>query len=1000
MNKSKARERALTDGQIALMELTAQGEGVSAKSYVKSLNYLIHFATPRECISYLHDHGVVSRPDNPLKGNSRIINGINCVRKRMNMLYQGFKSTQYKSKREHENKALEYWGKAPKFKIDEWQRYLVQFSEDYKESDDEGSSKVAETVVEKSVVGLPVTSPTVAGNTVVHSTGTATPSSNLQTTFVSAGLQATQGESTTFPPGISYVNITQRETRPLSMNEMRSLSRKEVEIMLNRPREISEHDAAVSAAISSAPTRSDEWMKQFNVAILPGERKYQRERYNQWWKENSEQGSIILPDELIMPPMDATDLLGKGPKDEANPNLFSTPIAERYKQALEGYIGIRTCAQRVVRDCYHKSHRNAPMFVPYLQCLKTSMFNHFTRLSAFTNFNQIKQTAPFMTAMEDIDKCIEKLEDAKLNPDEETDTRDSNSVELPIPFKERNGKTVIRLIILPLGWDEPLLPPDSPEAVQFRKHNSLKGTGSFNGKNPHGFIPWWEIFRDKVHRVPGVSNCDKWEHLVDNGLLIGEALELFLGGSDLTRDDIADRDAEYVYGMSRLCTQYDRADNKWERLWAEVDKLRIDKTDTNSTKNGLFKVLRLLTALQSSKPEGATNDEVARKLNAKRRDIFSGTLLDAMAKHTNKEDMQKTRRKGQYDRYVRKYIDSVIKDITTHGYAAEYTEKAEEHRQVKRLIAMLNSSDKKKIGDVTPEKRVKFDSIIKKSPEDTKKSFRPILKKTPVDVSKLTKTPGFVSIGKTLQNRKGVTASAAQMDVEMLLAEENVQYQEDMDENNIVEEEEIHMDEIAVLQSQVQMLTNLVSNNQKSIASSSPAKAEVAQGSVDVDSTSKLAKELKVIAQVKKEPCFFTHKAENVKHTVWDCAAPQMRKGDDLAKRGQCRICWSRDHLASDCTSQVTVSCDHCQKPGHWQPFCGLFISKAYTSIIKKDGPVSTQAAAAAVSNETLEQFDKKLTNQAIHAAREAEAQSNLAHCSLLSGVPVGIRPNVISSFK
>jgi hypothetical protein len=139
---------------------------------------------------------------------------------------------------------------------------------------------------------------------------------------------------------------------------------------------------------------------------------------------------------------------------------------------------------------------------------------------------------------------------------------------------------------------------------------------------------------------------------------------------------------------------------------------------------------------------------------------------------------------------------------------------------------------------------------------------------------------------------------------------------------------------------------------------------------------------------VKKENRFFTHKSKNIKHTVWDCAAPQVKKGDDLAKQGQCRICWLRNHIAADCTSQVTVSCDYCQKPGHWQPFCGIFASKAYSSIIKKDCPVSTQVAAAAASNETLEQFHKKLTNQAVHAAREAEVQSNLAHCSLLSGVP------------
>jgi hypothetical protein len=76
--------------------------------------------------------------------------------------------------------------------------------------------------------------------------------------------------------------------------------------MLNKPKMISENDAAVSAAIGASGTRSDESVKQLNVAILPGEQKYQRDRYDQWWKDNSQPGSVLLPDELIMPPMDVT----------------------------------------------------------------------------------------------------------------------------------------------------------------------------------------------------------------------------------------------------------------------------------------------------------------------------------------------------------------------------------------------------------------------------------------------------------------------------------------------------------------------------------------------------------------------------------------------------------------------------------------------------------------------------------------------------------------------
>jgi hypothetical protein len=246
------------------------------------------------------------------------------------------------------------------------------------------------------------------------------------------------------------------------------------------------------------------------------------------------------------------------------------------------------------------------------------MFNHLTRLADFTNFNSIKQIASFMSAMDDFNKCIEKLEDAKLNSDEERDTRDNNSIEMPIPFKERSGKRLIMLIVLPMGWDEPLLDKDSPEAVQFGKHNSLKSTGSFNGKN----------------------------------LLTGEALELSLGGSDMTRDDVGDRDTEYFYDISRLCTQYDEADNKWERLWAEVDKLKIDKVYAKATRDGLFRHLGLINSLKASKADKVSNDYVARKLHGKRREIFSMTLLRALPVYTNKEEMQKHRKKGHYDYFV------------------------------------------------------------------------------------------------------------------------------------------------------------------------------------------------------------------------------------------------------------------------------------------------------------------------------------------------------------
>jgi hypothetical protein len=70
-----------------------------------------------------------------------------------------------KSKREHKNKALEYWGKAPKVKVEEWQKYLVQFAEDYHETEEEGISKVTDTIVANPVAGGTIVQPTTSSVT-------------------------------------------------------------------------------------------------------------------------------------------------------------------------------------------------------------------------------------------------------------------------------------------------------------------------------------------------------------------------------------------------------------------------------------------------------------------------------------------------------------------------------------------------------------------------------------------------------------------------------------------------------------------------------------------------------------------------------------------------------------------------------------------------------------------------------------------------------------------
>jgi hypothetical protein len=162
-------------------------------------------------------------------------------------------------------------GRLPKSKLKSDKKYLVQFAKDHHEKEDEGISKVTDTVVANPVAGVTVIQPTTSGVT----NPSTSPTTSLGSAFISAGIVSAQ-DASGLPPGIRYVTEAQRESHPLSLNEVNALSRKKLEIMLNKPKVISENEAAVSAAMGASGTRSDEWVKHFSVVILPGERKYQR----------------------------------------------------------------------------------------------------------------------------------------------------------------------------------------------------------------------------------------------------------------------------------------------------------------------------------------------------------------------------------------------------------------------------------------------------------------------------------------------------------------------------------------------------------------------------------------------------------------------------------------------------------------------------------------------------------------------------------------------------
>jgi hypothetical protein len=92
------------------------------------------------------------------------------------------------------------------------------------------------------------------------------------------------------------------------------------------------------------------------------------------------------------------------------------------------------------------------------------------------------------------------------------------------------------------------------------------------------------------------------------------------------------------------------------------------------------------------------------------------------------------------------------------------------------------------------------------------------------------------------------------------------------------------------------------------------------------------------------------------------------------------------------------MHCDFCNKPGDWKPFCGQFINKAYQNYALKTK--QKQEAAAVASNqaeEAAEQYAARVSNQAIHNSRIAEASAALlSHFSLTGGASLGHAPQLL----
>jgi DNA polymerase III delta prime subunit len=433
----------------------------------------------------------------------------------------------------------------------------------------------------------------------------------------------------------------------------------------------------------------------------------------------------------------------------------------------------------------------------------------------------------------------------------------------------------------------------------------------------------------------------------------------------------------------------------------ELDKLKIDKADAIATRDDVFELRRIIRDLQHAKTPEKSNDEVVRQIHAKRRDIFSPVLLDVIDMHISSKSLTKELNKGHYGLVVNSYLDKIVNDVTVPAYAIKHKEKVEEKEALKNIISLYKQKVGKKDDESEPAaKKVKWAgpaSAKDSTKSDSTKPTRPFTKRPFVPGPKSILKPGYASVGAKPNQSPAAVAMTTfddlfSNDFDMQSETENVESEE-------TGGEEIINDQLLAMQQQISSLAKATAY---SLTQSPTSNQVLSNTESDVQATIDLVKTMKLIDKIKNEACTFTHRNPTVKHRLWECTLPQLQKIEELTKRNQCRICWDEGHTGLDCTSKVVVMCDYCKKTGHWQPFCGSYISKMYQERMQKfnDRKEAPAAAASVDSNsekETMDQYNARITNQAIHQSRIENANAQLSqHFSLISGSPLGPAPQFL----
>jgi hypothetical protein len=382
-------------------------------------------------------------------------------------------------------------------------------------------------------------------------------------------------------------------------------------------------------------------------------------------------------------------------------------------------------------------------------------------------------------------------------------------------------------------------------------------------------------------------------------------------------------------------------------------------------------------------------------------DMFSAALQDKINHHisTKCTDLLSS---GQYNRVIDSYISALHLAIKTKVYKKQFDEENEDQKAMRILKERIKGLDKGDIKDVLPPAKSSKPESSKPEPakaESDKKPFRPFKK---YDSGK----PG----DKKPFPRKQTAAACNAEEAETEEQDNNSNESEDTDTGGIqtrLDELAAHMIAMANATNAVLQLPSLYQapvyqcNLPHTVSVTSPSSSAQAQQNLALEvhpnkpQITDPEEAKRIIDRVKEEPCIFSHKTKNVKHTIWGCALYALQKAEELAGMNRCRICWQTGHKCADCTVKVTILCDHCKLIGHWQPFCGVFISESIARLKAKYAEELVQDAktTSRESTESYEQFEKRV---AARAAREGLlATSNALMASHYASKVGASMPNI-----